>query len=358
MESRRGRLNSEDEKRKILELINDACKAGAKQKAACEILGISSKTIQRWNCKKDLKDKRNDRKTCPHNKLSNEERSLLLQLVNEPEYAALSPAQIVPSLADKGLYLASESTFYRILKEEKQLEHRHISKPRTLHKPKALRATGPNQIYTWDITYLRSMILGHFYYLYLMMDIYSRKIVGWQVYDRESSEHASDLLEATCQEEGIKKDQVTLHSDNGSPMKGATMLSTMQRLGIVPSFSRPGVSDDNPFSEALFRTVKYSPMYPEKPFETLEAAREWMCEFVKWYNFKHLHSGIKFVTPVQRHTEVDEIILKYRDEVYKKAKNKNPHRWSKNTRNWNKDKEVLLNPEKCKTVNNQLNVAV
>ncbi len=358
MESRRGRLISEDEKRKVLELIGDACKAGAKQQTACEIVGISPKTIQRWKCQENLKDGRNDRKIPPHNKLSSEERGLLLGVVNEPKYTSLSPAQIVPLLADKGTYLASESTFYRVLKEEKQLNHRHRSCPRIHHKPKALKATDPNQIYTWDITYLKSLILGRFFYLYLMMDVYSRKIVGWQIYDRESAEYASDVLVASCQEEGIKKEQVTLHSDNGSPMKGATMLATMQRLGVIPSFSRPGVSNDNPFSEALFRTVKYSPMYPEKPFETLQEARDWMCKFVKWYNFEHLHSGIKFVTPVQRHTGVDEEILKRRDEVYRKAKNKDPHRWSKNTRNWNKDKEVLLNPEKCKTTCNQLKMAV
>ncbi len=152
------------------------------------------------------------------------------------------------------------------------------------------------------------------------MDILSRKIVGWQVYDRESSEYAADVLEATCIAEKVQKDQLILHSDNASPMKGATMLVTLQKLGVIPSFSRPTVSNDNPYSEALFRTIKYTPKYPEKPFISLEMAREWLAKFVHWYNHEHLHSGIKFITPIQRHEGRDEEVLKHRKKVYLKAK--------------------------------------
>lgn len=358
MEQRRGKLILEEEKREILKLIKNACEEGADQQAACDIVGISPKTIQRWKCRQDLKDGRSRVKTLPHNKLTENEKEQILHIVNQEKYASLSPAQIVPLLADEGLYLASESTFYRILKAENQLNHRHKNKPRVVNKPKALKADAPNQIYSWDITYLKSNIVGRFFYLYLIMDIYSRKIVGWQIYEKESAEYASDVLESACREEGIEKGQVILHSDNGSPMKGAVMLATMQRLGVVPSFSRPAVSNDNPYSEALFRTLKYTPMFPEEAFETLEIAREWMNSFIKWYNYKHLHSGIKFVTPIQRHTGYDERILQDRDLVYKKAQENNPYRWSKNTRNWNKNKEVLLNPEKHKILENQLKVAV
>jgi transposase InsO family protein len=166
------------------------------------------------------------------------------------------------------------------------------------------------------------------------------------------------VLEAACLEEGVKKNQVLLHSDNGSPMKGATMLATLQRLGVIPSFSRPSVSNDNPYSEALFRTLKYSSIYPEKPFESLQTAREWVNKFVKWYNYQHLHSGIKFTTPEQRHNGDDEKILKDRTKVYLKAKSIYPHRWSKGIRNWSKIKEVKLNPEKCKNTVNKLQMAV
>ena len=137
-------------------------------------------------------------------------------------------------------------------------------------------------------------------------------------------------------------------------MKGATMLATLQKLGIIPSFSRPSVSNDNPYSEALFRTLKYRPAYPEKTFSSLEGARNWVHTFVSWYNTEHLHSGIKFVSPEKRHQGLDEEILNSRDRVYKEARVKNPNRWSRKTRNWDKIKEVQLNPERCKNLNKNL----
>jgi transposase InsO family protein len=205
---------------------------------------------------------------------------------------------------------------YRLLRRENQLKHRSASKPKVAQKPKAVVATGPNEVYTWDITYLLSSVKGCFFTLYMFMDIYSRKIVGYQVYVRENSEYAADLLEAT-------------------------MLATLQRLGVIPSFSRSGVSNDNPYSEALFKTLKYSPKYPFKPFDSLVEARTWVDDFVRWYNHDHLHSGIKFVTPEQRHVGKDDMILKHRTEVYAKAKERMPHRWSRGIRNWKKDCTVL-----------------
>jgi putative transposase len=283
----------------------------------------------------------------PRNKLSELERQRIIQVANDPAYAHLSPSKIVPTLADKGCYIASESSFYRVLNDEKQLKHRQKAKPsRQVKKPKALTAMMPNQIYTWDITYLPTLVRGVFLYLYLVMDIYSRKIVGWQVYEQESSALAADLMRDICHREGVQRDQVTLHSDNGSPMKGATMLATLQELGLAPSFSRPSVSNDNPYSEALFRTLKYRPEYPEKPFADLHAARAWVEGFVSWYNTEHQHSAISFVTPEQRHTGQDIAILANRKRVYQKAKAENPGRWSGNIRNWNRIESVNLNPEK------------
>lgn len=354
----RGRLISKEDRNYILEIIQEACVAGATQQASCRVLEITPKTLQRWKKENKTEDGRTNRKMIPHNKLSIEEQKEVLQIVNQSKYAHLSPAAIVPLLADEGEYIASESTIYRLLKKAGQLSHRASSKPRTIHRPKAITATQSNQVYSWDITYLASTIKGAFFYLYLFMDVYSRKIVGWQVYDKESAEYASDVLEAVCLEERIKKDQLILHSDNGGPMKGAKMLVTLQRLGVIPSFSRPSVSNDNPYSEALFRTLKYAPIYPEKPFANLEEAREWVSTFVHWYNHKHLHSGIKFVTPSQRHTGDDEEILRQRTEVYHKAKRAHPNRWSKGIRNWDVIKEVLLNPEKCKSEANKLKVAI
>jgi len=175
------------------------------------------------------------------------------------------------------------------------------------------------------------------------MDVYSRKVVAWQVHGCESSELAADLMIEACFREHITQDQIVLHSDNGSPMKGATMLAKLQDLGVMPSFSRPSVSDDNPYSEALFRTLKYRPEYPESAFIGLSDARDWTERFVEWYNNRHLHSGIRFVTPADRHSGKDKEILAKRHQVYLEAKNKHPERWSGKTRNWSSIEQVALN---------------
>lgn len=338
------------ERKDIIRLVADAQTSGARQSKACDLIGISAKTIQRWLLPDNVHDGRLDAQHEPANKLAAWERQRIIKVANEPEYANLPPNKLVPKLADEGRYLASESTFYRVLKEEGQLSHRQKAKPtRQVKKPKSLTATDPNQLYSWDITYLPTLIKGLFLYLYLVMDIYSRKIVGWQVYEEESSALAADLMTDICRREGIKRAQGTLHSDNGSPMKGATMLATLQHLGVIPSFSRPSVSNDNPYSESLFRTLKYRPEYPERAFSDLHAARVWVQGFVEWYNLAHLQSAIQFVTPEQRHTGEDMTILAHRKQLYRQAKAENPSRWSGDIRNWEPVNEVHLNPEKKKT---------
>jgi putative transposase len=324
-----------------LALIIEAVLNGSRHFIACDDMGIDVKTFKRW--KIDIQDKRNGPKTEPANKLTVEEKKEIILISTKKEYMDLSPSQIVPSLADQGVYIASESSFYKVLKENDLLEHRGKSKKKSHNKPAPLVATGPNQIYSWDITYLKSEIAGKFYYLYMFMDIYSRKIVGFDIHESESMQYSSILIDSICAREKINKNQLVLHSDNGGAMKGATMLATLQRLGVVPSFSRPRVSDDNPFSESLFKTLKYCPAYPSKPFSSVTAAYEWVSSFVNWYNYKHLHSGIKFVTPASRHKMEDEMILEKRAKVYEEAKLKNPQRWPGKTRNWKIIKEVYLN---------------
>ena len=267
----------------------------------------------------------------------------MIDIATSLEFINKSPRQIVPSLADQGRYVASESSFYRVLKSDQILTHRGKSKPKTMNRPKAFEAVKPNQVFSWDITYLLSEVRGQFFYLYMFIDIFSRKIVGWRVHERESADLSSQLLTEICLNENIDKNQLALHADNGGSMKGATMLVTLQRLGIVPSFSRPSVSDDNPFSESLFKTLKYCPQYPRKPFESTATASKWVEEFVTWYNTEHLHSGIKFVTPSSRHEGDDIEILEKRKNVYAEAKQKNPIRWTKEIRNWNRIEVVKLN---------------
>ncbi|HEO1341773.1 TPA: transposase [Legionella pneumophila] len=263
-----------------------------------------------------------------------------------PEYRNQPPSQIVPNLADKGEYIGSESTIYRVLHAHKMMQHRSAARPRTHRKPDELTATKPNQLWSWDITYLTSNIRGNYFYLYLFLDVFSRKIVGFNVFDEQSAEHASEVVSAAYITENISAGEVTLHADNGGPMKGSMMLATLQNLGIASSFSRPSVSNDNPYSESMFRTLKYCPQYPNKPFESTEAALEWVRKFVDWYNNVHQHSGNNFVTPNARHKEQDRAILAKRTQVYERAKQENPSRWSGKTRNWARVEEVLLNTKR------------
>jgi len=329
----------------ILGLIDEAVTAGARQSKACDVIGLSPRTLERWREQGIGEDRRAGPKHSPKNKLSAKERAEVLRIANAPENRDLSPKQIVPMLADEGIYIASESTFHRILREEKQLQHREPSRPPTKrHRPEEYVATGPNQVWSWDITYMRGPVRGTFFYLYVMMDVWSRKIVAWTLQEEESAEHAQAMIAAACERERVQRDQLVIHSDNGAPMKAATLLAFLQGIGIVPSFSRPSVSNDNPYSEALFRTAKYRPEYPRSPFESLEAARRWATWFADWYNTQHRHSSIKFVTPDQRHTGEDVEILARRTALYEDAKARNPDRWTKETRDWTHIEEVVLNP--------------
>jgi putative transposase len=402
-------MTTAPQRQHLLSLLDDACNAGARMHKACKQIGLSVRTMQRWlkacssaapmpqpetptanQCSTgspvllaqagqdtDLLPSQNpapspqvsspatallasgsgtcqDRRlsglrqsVAAHNKLTPQETQRIVQCINSEEFKDLSPSQIVPRLADRSCYLASESTMQRILRRHGQNTHRRPErKGQKRNKPFALKATMVNQIYTWDITYLPTTIKGQYFYLYLFVDIFSRFIVGAQVFDCESAELSADLLKDICQRQGVAKDQVTLHSDNGGPMKGHTILSTMQELGVIASRSRPSVSNDNPYSESLFRTLKYRPQMPVRPFETIEQARLWAIGLIDWYNLEHRHSAIKFVTPAQRHDNLDGQLLQKRGEVYEQARNANPQRWSKNTRNWSPVTEVHLNPDK------------
>jgi len=342
-----------EDRQVAIELIDEAVTAGARQPKACEVIEIDPRTLRRWKQQRheeqELKDRRKESAAtrAPANKLTEEERHEIVETCNQPQYKSLPPSQIVPRLADEGRYIASESSFYRVLREVEQVNRRgRADTPKVVTKPKGYKAVAPNEVWSWDITYLASSIRGMFYYLYLIEDIFSRKIVGWEIHETESAELASQLIRKACLTEGIHQEGLVLHSDNGSPMKGATMLATLQKLGVVPSFSRPSVSDDNPYSESLFRTLKYTPAYPYKPFEDLDSARKWVHEFVRWYNEEHRHSSIQYVTPNERHNGQDSEILKKRKAVYELAKEKNPQRWSGKIRDWSPVTEVWLNPPK------------
>jgi len=330
-------------------LIEEAVGSGCRRAAACATLDLSLRTYQRWreedgNAKTD--GRKGCRRTAPANKLSEDERQQILAVANSAEFASSPPSQIVPTLADRGEYLGSESSVYRILKAEQQQHHRGRAKKPSTRIVTSHCATEANRLWAWDITWLPAGVKGLYFYWYMVLDVYSRKIVGHEVHIAESAELASLLLCKASLAEGLAGREVVLHSDNGSAMKGATMLATLEKLGIMPSFSRPRVSNDNAFAESLFRTCKYRPNYPSKPFDSVEEAREWTLKFVQWYNHQHKHSGLKFVTPAQRHDGRDAAILRHREQVYEAAKQRHPERWSGATRNWKLDEEIWLNPEK------------
>lgn len=337
------------DRRNTIDLIKEAVHAGASQAAACAELGLSARTYQRW--RQAGEDIAADRRTtterpAPANKLSAAERQQVLAVANSAEFASLPPSQIVPTLADRGQYLASESTFYRVLKAESQQHHRGQARKPNAAAPTSHCATGPCQVWCWDITWLPSAVKGRWYYWYMVLDVFSRKIVGHEVQEVESAELAALLLRRATLAEGVAGRALVLHSDNGSAMKGATMLATLEKLGVAPSFSRPRVSNDNPYAEALFRTCKYRPDYPEKAFACIDEARRWTLSFVRWYNHEHKHSALKFVTPAERHDSQAIEVLQRREVVYAAAKAQNPTRWSGGTRNWELPGEVWLNPER------------
>lgn len=330
----------------ILALLAEAEAGGAGLQRACGVVGVSLRTIQRWRTRPDGDDRRcGPRRELP-NALSAAERERAVAVMREPRYAGLSPKQLVPRLADEGRYLASESTLYRLqhrygLRDPARVVQRtHVTRASRVH-----RASGPNQVWSWDITWLPTTVRGRYFYLYLVMDVWSRRIVGWAIWNQECAEHAAELIRRICDESAIDPKGLVLHSDNGAPMRGATMLSTLRWLGVVPSFSRPHVSDDNPYSEALFRTLKHTPAYPRMPFASVEQARAWVARFVAWYNREHHHSGIRYITPDERHFGREHEVLASRRALYERARRKHPARWSRGIRDWTPIGNVVLNPE-------------
>jgi len=330
----------------ILAALAQAQLSGARLAEACRVVGISTRTIERWRHQPNNDDRRCGPHRRPSNTLTRAEEAQILSVLTSGRYAGLPPKQLVPRLADEGLYLASESTIYRLqrrhgLSGKKSLSTTHVSRSCTVH-----RANKPNQVWSWDITWLPTTVRGAYLYLYLIMDVWSRRIVGWRLAARECAELAAELVVQACHDGNVDPRGLVLHSDNGHPMRGSTMISTLQWLGVVPSFSRPHVSDDNAYSEALFRTLKHTPAYPRLPFVDISSAERWVARFVEWYNGEHCHSAIRYVTPNARHFGHESEILARRHQLYQRARNSNPARWSRATRDWSPIAAVTLNPER------------
>ena len=328
-------------RKEILELVAEAQAGGARKEVACKTAGASLRTVQRWENDSD-DDGRKNNKFPVNNALTVKERQKVVDVACSPEFRDRSPNQIVPILAEKGLYFASESTFYRLLKKAGLLTHRSKAKAPERQRPEEITASGPNQVWTWDISYFLTLVRGSYLYLYLILDIWDRSIVGWAVHETESGLLAGDLLRETCMSQKVRPGSLTVHQDNGAPMISSEFLGALAFWG-QPSYSRPGVSDDNPFSESQFRTLKYRPDFPGR-FESIEDAIAWLESYAEWYNTEHRHSKIGFVAPSERRGGADIAILETRRETYENARIIHPERWSRGIRKWDRPETVTLNP--------------
>jgi len=278
--------------------------------AACKSLAIPPSTWYRsLHPKPELAPR-----PSPPRTLSEAERQVVLAALTSPRFVDMSPNAVYATLLDEGVYHCSTSTFYRILSANDQVRERRnqLTHPE-YHKPELL-AERPNEVWSWDITKLRGPKKWNHYQLYLILDIFSRFVVGWAVYERESAVLAKHLIQETCGKQRVQKDQLTIHADRGSSMRSKTVAQLYIDLGVAKSHSRPYTSSDNPYSESQFRTMKYRPVYPKK-FSSVQEARDFVRSFVHWYNHEHRHSGIGLMPPAAVHSGEAHALREKRNEV-------------------------------------------
>jgi len=258
-------------------------------------------------------------------RLTSEEEQKFYEIATSPRFMDQTPEQIVAILSQEGTYHASPSTLYRILRKRNAHAHRQESrKPRKGSRPEKIEVTGPNQVWAWDITWLKTEVEGLFKYAYTIIDLFDRSIVGWTIEDSESDEHAMRLFTRVIRELGVCPKIV--HADNGNPMRGATLAVFLDSLMVTRSYSRPRCSNDNAYIESWHKTLKYTVGYPKR-FTSMDHARSWFADFIHWYNTEHLHSALGYVTPDQRRRGLAEAIYTERNRTLALAMSKNPLRW-------------------------------
>ena len=264
----------------------------------------------------------------PARALSEVERQQVLDVLHSERFVDKSPGEVWATLLDEGRYLCSERTMYRILSENEEVRERRNQLRHPEYQKPELLAEGPNEVWTWDITRLKSAVKWVYFYLYVILDIFSRYVVGWMVAERETAALAQDLILQSCEKEGVEMGQLTIHSDRGSPMIAKTTAQLYATLGISKSFSRPHVSDDNPYSESHFKTLKYSPGFPAC-FGSIQDARAFCRRFFSWYNHEHRHSGIGMLTPAVVHYGLASEVMESRKKVLASAYQAHPERFVK-----------------------------
>jgi putative transposase len=289
---------------------------------ACRVL-----TVPRSRLYRERRPKRPPApRPTPKRALSQEEKVEVHQTLNSERFQDCPPREVYATLLDEGIYLCDWRTMYRILGEYGEVQERRNQLQHPVYSKPELLATAPNQVWSWDITKLRGPFTWICYYLYVILDIYSRYVVGWMIADCESGDLAKELILATCAKEGITADQLTLHADRGSPMKSKSVGQLLIDLEVAKSFSRPRTPDDNPYSEAQFKTMKYRPDYPDR-FESQGHARGWARDFIHWYNHEHYHNGLALMTPAMVHHGLAEAVYTHRQRVLQAAYEAHPERF-------------------------------
>lgn len=288
---------------------------------ACEALSLPRATFYRW-----LSPSVPKVRPTPKRALSDDERRGVLDILHAPDYIDKAPAEIVATLLDKGEYLCCTRTMYRILSSEKEVKERRDQRHHPNYAKPELLATAPNQVWSWDITKLKGPVKWTYYHLYVILDIFSRCVVGWMLAHRESAKLAQTLIAQSCANQNIEQGQLTIHADRGTSMKSKPVALLLSDMGVTKTHSRPHVSNDNPFSESQFKTMKYRPEFPRR-FGSIEDARSFCRDFFHWYNDEHRHSGIAMLTPATVHYGREKQVTKQRETVLLEAFDKHPERF-------------------------------
>ena len=294
---------------------------------ACESLGVPRASFYRQRCIRGSRKPREDAsRRSSHRALSEGERQAVLSVLHEERFIDLAPAQVYARFLDDGKFLCSIRTMYRILEAQGEVRERRDQLRHPQYVKPELVATGPNQVWTWDITKLLGPVKWTYYYLYVILDMFSRYAVGWMLASRESAALAKELIEESCRRQGIREERLTLHSDRGTAMTSKSVALLLADLGVTKSHSRPHVSDDNPYSEAHFKTLKYRPEFPRR-FGSIQHGRSFCRAFFPWYNHEHYHTGIGLLTPAMVHSGQAAAVLQKRHDVLEDAYAKHPERF-------------------------------
>ena len=296
-------------------------------KKACHTLGLARASYYRWT-PSQTSESHEEERPVPSWTLSSEERQRVLEVLHADRFVDQSPREVYATMLDEGTYLCSVRSMYRILDEQGEVRERRDQLRHPVYQTPELLATGPNQVWSWDITKLKGPVKWTYYYLYVLLDIFSRYVIGWMVAHQELASLARKLMEESCEKQSIKPGQLTIHSDRGPSMSSKPVALLLADLGLTKTHSRPHVSNDNPYSESQFKTLKYRPEFPER-FGSMEDTRGFCQSFFPWYNTEHHHSGIGFLTPEQVHYGLAGQILKEREAVLKMAYEMHPDRFKK-----------------------------